>query len=163
MVSACMVVYNASQNIERCLNHISDCPFIYEIIVVDEDSGTSEIAAKYSKVKLLDDSFQKGSVVDLKNFALHQAKREWVLWIEPYELPEKRLLNDLWELVTQNFYDAYYFRWLNLVEKTAERIHQDYKCRLFKRGCYWSEDNEYLLIAQRVKRLEDYVILYDES
>lgn len=89
-ISALLITYNEEQHIKR---FIDNADYADEIIIIDSFSTdkTIEIAAKNPKVKIFKRTFTNFS--DQKNFALAQAKNEWVTFFDADEeiTPELKL------------------------------------------------------------------------
>jgi len=91
-ISALAITLNEAQNIEA---YIESLWFADEIIIVDSFStdSTVEIASKYAKVKVLQRAFDNFSAQ--KNFAISQAKNDWVTFFDLDEEITKSLANEI--------------------------------------------------------------------
>ncbi len=80
-ISGVVICLNEEENIARCLESLSFCD---EIVVVDSHStdATREIAARYTE-RLIEHDFL--GYVAQKNFALDQAKHDWVVCLDADE------------------------------------------------------------------------------
>lgn len=82
-ISACLIVKNESENLDRCLQSISDV--VDEIVVYDTGSSdnTIEIARRYTNTVIegyWDDNFARA-----RNDALAHCNGEWILWLDADE------------------------------------------------------------------------------
>lgn len=114
-LSALIITKNESKNIEAILENISFCD---EIIVVDSFS-TDETVSKiknYPHVQLIQRDFINFS--DQRNFALQNAKHNWVLFIDADERVTSNLKQEIIEIVRNNklnivayeIYRKFYFK-----------------------------------------------------
>lgn len=87
MLSICMIVKNAEQNIGECLKALTG--YGWEIVVVDTGSTdrTREIAAEYTEC-LYECPWQDDFAL-AKNFAVSKASNDWVMVIDSDEFLEK--------------------------------------------------------------------------
>ncbi|MTI39514.1 glycosyltransferase family 2 protein [Fulvivirga lutimaris] len=81
-ISGVVITFNEEENIEECLQSMLDV--IDEIIVVDSFSTdqTKTIAEKYG-VKFIEHAFE--GHIEQKNYAISQAKHDWVLSLDADE------------------------------------------------------------------------------
>lgn len=81
-ISAVIITYNEERNIDRCLSSLKDV--VDEIVVVDSFSKdrTAEICAKHG-VRFIENPFE--GHIQQKNFAIDQAKSEWILSLDADE------------------------------------------------------------------------------
>jgi glycosyltransferase involved in cell wall biosynthesis len=75
VISGIVICFNEADRIERCLKSLAFCS---EIVVVDSCStdGTQDVVRKYTD-RLIEQPFL--GYVKQKNFALDQAKNDWVV------------------------------------------------------------------------------------
>ena len=107
-ISVIITTFNEAHNIEGVLQSVL---WSAEIIVVDSFStdGTAELAKKYDQVSVLTRAY-KGPA-DQKNWAIPQAKQEWVLILDADERIPSELRAEIIQLVqTQPTEDAF---WIN--------------------------------------------------
>ncbi|MFC1672356.1 glycosyltransferase family 2 protein [Planctomycetota bacterium] len=80
-VTCCVITYNEEDNLGDCLESVS---WADEIVVVDSHStdGTVAIAREYTD-RVIDHDFE--GHVQQKNYAIDQAKNEWVLCVDADE------------------------------------------------------------------------------
>jgi len=81
-ISALVITYNEEQNIDALIENLN---FTDELIIIDSFStdATIEKIKKHANVKLITHKFTNFS--EQRNFALKQAKHEWVLFIDADE------------------------------------------------------------------------------
>ncbi len=86
-LSALLITYNDEVSLERALESLN---WVDEIVVVDQGStdGTLAIARKYTDRVFFHPSADRAS---LREYALKQAEKEWILYVEPYEWVEEML------------------------------------------------------------------------
>ena len=82
-ITLCMIVRNEEDVLSSCL--ASAAPLVEEIVVVDTGSSdrTKEIAKQYTE-QVIDFKWHD-DFAQARNFALKQASREWVLWLDADE------------------------------------------------------------------------------
>jgi glycosyltransferase involved in cell wall biosynthesis len=112
-ITALLITYNEEQHIER---FIDNADYADEIIIIDSFSTdkTTEIASKNPKVKIFKRDFTNFS--DQKNFALQQAKNEWVTFFDADEEITPKLKQEIIEKVNSDsdinlyigYHDFYY-------------------------------------------------------
>ncbi|MEQ9168236.1 MAG: glycosyltransferase family 2 protein [Fulvivirga sp.] len=81
-ISGVIITYNEEENIEECIQSLLDV--VDELIVVDSFSTdqTKTIAEKYG-VKFIEHAFE--GHIEQKNYAISQAKHDWVLSLDADE------------------------------------------------------------------------------
>ena len=81
-ISALIIVYNEINHIDDLITHLD---FVNEIIVIDaySDDGTFEKLKTYQNVKVIQREFK--DFANQRNFAISQAKHEWILFIDADE------------------------------------------------------------------------------
>ncbi len=132
---------NAAETLEETLKSVS---FADEIVVVDMHSidGTRKIAKKYtSKVLSFDDI---GYVEPARNFAISQAKHDYVLLVDADETINIKLKNKIQTLIDKKDpADVYLIPRKNYIFGQWVKYAgwwPDYQVRLFKKGMVrWSE------------------------
>jgi hypothetical protein len=107
MISACMIVQDEEDCIERALNSIND--YVDEIIVVDGGSidRTRELVLRYPKAKLFDIPFEKNFALQYNN-AIERASGDWILTLDADEYYNDYVGQNLLRL-TQGDFDVYDF------------------------------------------------------
>ncbi|MEW6378887.1 MAG: glycosyltransferase family 2 protein [bacterium] len=133
-ISATIICLNEERNIQRCLENLD---FVDEIVVVDSGSTdrTLEICRKFTDRVLYN---PWPGHVQQKNFALDQAKHEWILSLDADEVVTPRLKESILHALQndQGKYDGYRVnrhvfylgRWIN------HCWYPEYKIRLFKKS-----------------------------
>jgi len=134
-VSATLIAYNEEQNIEEALQSLS---WADEIVVVDSGSqdATLEICRKYT-----DRIFHRDwtGYVDQKNFAVEQARRDWIFSLDADERVSPELCAEIRDLALKGFCRPGYCiprvaffmeRWIRHGD-----WYPDYQLRLFDRNC----------------------------
>lgn len=93
MISALAITYNEEKHIERFINSLS---FADEIIIIDSNSTdkTASIATSLG-AKVIFKEFDNFS--SQKNFALQQAKHDWIVFFDPDEVISSQLAKEIVE------------------------------------------------------------------
>ncbi|WP_347880764.1 glycosyltransferase [Paenibacillus sp. F411] len=133
VISLCMIVRNEADCIGRCLSSVS--PYVDEMIIVDTGStdDTPAICKEYG-AKVLDYTWNE-HFAEARNFGLHQARGQWILWLDAdEELGEGGEL--LKQLATEAEYDLFSFELNNYygTEVDDHRIIQISHPRMFRNG-----------------------------
>lgn len=133
-ISALLITYNEERNIEKFLE---EAWYADEIIIVDSESTdrTAEIAKKHPKVVFITRKFDNFTAQ--KNFAIDQAKNEWVTFFDADERISKALVNEMIEEIKQGRADAFFiYRRFYFMEKYIKRSgwQNDKAIRLFKKS-----------------------------
>lgn len=106
MITGIILTHNSSIYIKRLLENMSFCG---ELIIVDDISidNTLEIAKNHNvrvfKRKLRDFSEQR-------NFAMLQARGDWILFIDSDEIVTKKLKYHILNAIKSSKYDGYFIR-----------------------------------------------------
>jgi glycosyltransferase involved in cell wall biosynthesis len=95
-ISALIITYNEVVHVDELIKHLN---FVDEIIVIDAFStdGTFEKLATYPQVKTIQRKFLNFS--DQRNFAIKQATKEWILFIDADERITPKLKDNILEAV----------------------------------------------------------------
>lgn len=142
-VSVCIITYNEELNIRRCLESVK---WADEIVVIDSRSTdkTVEICREYTdKITLRDFPGH----IEQKNFAVDQAKYDWVFCIDADEEVSQQLQHDIIGVLKdehQNIVGFYVPRKTEYLGEwvTYGRWYPDYKLRLFDhRYGRWGGEN----------------------
>ena len=157
-VSVCIIACNEERDLPRCLESVAWAD--ERIVVVDaRSSDRSEAIAREAGARVLVRPYEGN--IEQKNFALEQARHEWVLALDADEAvrPELALAirrelaglhpADGYELDRLTFHLG---RWIRHGD-----FHPDWQLRLFRRGCgRWGGINPHgrVQLAGRVRRLE---------
>lgn len=108
-ITAIIPTFNEESNIERALNSVS---FADEIIIIDSFSSdaTLAIAKENSKVKIIQRQFDDFS--SQKNYAIHNAKYNWIVVLDADEEISEELKQEIVEKVNKpaNFSAFYIYR-----------------------------------------------------
>lgn len=133
-ITAIIPTFNEEDNIQRALNSVS---FADEIIVIDSYSTdkTVKIVRENKNIKLIQRKFDDFS--SQKNFAIQQAKHDWIFLLDADEEVTVELEKEVLEIVTSktNFvafyvYRSYFFKQAKLNFTGWQR---DKVIRLFKK------------------------------
>lgn len=107
-ISALLITLNEEKNIDEVLENLS---FVGEIIVVDSYSTDNTIQKinEHKDVKLIQREFK--NYTDQKEFALTQAKNDWILFLDADERITPELKKEILEITDSNnpSVSAYYF------------------------------------------------------
>lgn len=98
-LTALIITLNEEARIHQLL---TDLNFADEIIVVDSYSNdkTEEIANSFKNVKFIQNKFENFS--NQKNFAISQAKNDWILFLDADERLTSELKNEILEILKKN-------------------------------------------------------------
>ena len=135
MISACMIVQDEEECLNRALNSIYD--YVDEIIIIDGGSvdKTRDIALSYSKVKLYDIPFPRNFATQ-KNSAIEKASGDWILYLDADEYYDSYTVSNLRRLIEIDEYDAYAFSRKTFIDGHLINIFdQDFQVRLFRNYC----------------------------
>lgn len=111
MISAVVLTHNSSRSIKKTLESLSFCS---EIIVVDDNSTDNTVAiAKENQAKVITRKLTDFS--ETRNFALAQARNDWVLYVDSDEVVSRELQNEILLLLQDKAlkYEAFYLRRLD--------------------------------------------------
>jgi glycosyltransferase involved in cell wall biosynthesis len=143
LLSTVIITFNEEKNLPRCLESLQGLSD--EIIVVDSFStdATSEICTKYG-VTFIQNPFT--GHIEQKNFALKQAKGQYILSIDADECLSAEMRESILKLKNSNFgHDGYRFsRRTRYVDHWVRFCgwYPDTKLRLIKNGtAQWGGDN----------------------
>ena len=94
-ISAVVQTYNAEKHLERCLHALA--PFD-EILVVDMEStdATRDIAARHGARVVVKERGEHRMVEAYRNFAIHEARYDWVLVVDADEIVPRALADYLY-------------------------------------------------------------------
>lgn len=139
-LSAVLITLNAAAQLEACLRSLLFCD---EIVIVDSGSSddTLELAAKYGAKVVTCEWLGFGPQ---KQFAVMQAKNDWVLCIDADERVSAELQDSIAAALAQPVCHAYRFarcnRFMGRFLRHGEG-YPDWSLRLFHRGhARWSDD-----------------------
>lgn len=133
-ISALLITYNEERNIEKFLE---EAWYADEIIIVDSESTdrTAEIAKRHPKVVFITRKFD--NFTSQKNFAIDQAKNEWVTFFDADERISKALIYEMIDEIEKDRADAFFvYRRFYFMEKYIKRSgwQNDKAIRLFKKS-----------------------------
>lgn len=135
-LSIIIPVYNSEKYLDNLLKELSKWR-IDEIIICDSFStdDTLKIASKW-KVSIIQHEYINSA--KQKNWAIPQAKNEWVLIIDSDEIPDENLIPEIIDFIQKksHLFDLAYIPrknlfWGKFMNKTSS--FPDYQSRLFKR------------------------------
>lgn len=141
-ISVVTIAKNAQDNILQSLKSVQ---FADEVILVDVKSTdkTKTLAKKYCS-KILDYKEDSQFVEPVRDFALKQATKDWILVLDSDEEIPPTLAEKLLEIDQKDLADVYYLARKNIVSN-AWMAHTgwwpDYQLRFFKNGLVsWSKE-----------------------
>lgn len=126
-LSAVVITYNEEKNIDRCLSSLKDVAD--EIVVVDSFStdNTKSICESHG-VKFIEHKFD--GHIEQKNWAITQAKHQYVLSLDADEALTRELKESILEVKNNWTADGYHFNRLT------------YYCGHWVRHCGWYPDKK---------------------
>lgn len=113
-ISVLIITLNEEQHM---FDLLSDLDFAEEVIIVDSYSkdSTKQIALSFPNVKFIENKFE--NYTSQRNFAIDQARNEWVLFIDADERLTPELKEEIFTTVNSNpdisaylFYRIFYFK-----------------------------------------------------
>src|SRR3989344_5665200 len=133
-ISAIINTLNEEKNIVDCLESLD---WVDEIIVVDMDSADKTKDLSYKYTKNVFNHKRMGYVEPARNFAIRQAKGDWLLIIDADERIPKDLAAKLYQVALEDKYNFVriprkniaFGEWLQ-----HSRWWPDYNIRFFKKG-----------------------------
>jgi len=130
-LSAVIITFNEERNIVRCIDSLMD--ITDEIVVVDSFSTDSTVELCINKgVKLIQHKFE--GHIQQKNFALKQAKNDWVISLDADEALSEELKKSIIEILENPTEKGYKFNRLT-----------NY-CGKWVRYCGWYPDTKLRLV-----------------
>ncbi|MFA6462577.1 MAG: glycosyltransferase family 2 protein [Candidatus Shapirobacteria bacterium] len=104
-ISVAIATYNEENNIERCLNAVSD--WVDEIIIVDGNSQdkTIEVASKFKKVKIIKTTNKPIFHIN-KNIAIDACTSDWILQLDADEIVTPELKKEIISYLEKNIDDV---------------------------------------------------------
>lgn len=133
-ISVLLITYNEERNIRKFLD---EAWYADEIIIVDSNSSdrTAEIAKKHPKVTFITRKFDNFTAQ--KNFAIEQAKNEWITFFDADERIPKALVYEMMDEIRKEEADAFYvYRRFYFMDKHIEHSgwQNDKAIRLFRKS-----------------------------
>lgn len=113
-ISVLIITLNEEQHM---LDLLGDLAFADEVIVVDSYSKdrTKEISLSFPNVRFIENKFE--NYTSQRNFAIDQARNQWILFIDADERLTPELKQEIFETVNSNpevsaymFYRIFYFK-----------------------------------------------------
>ena len=165
-ISVVIITFNEERNIRRCLESVSQ--IADEIVVVDSFSKdrTEEICQQFPNLRFITNRFN--GHIEQKNFALDQAKFDFVLSLDADEALSDTLKDQILAVKMNAQFDAFQFNRLSNYCGTWIRHgswYPDVKLRLFNRHkVRWQginpHDKAELIIPGTVKHLKGDLLHY---
>ena len=164
-VTALIMTYNCEQHLRRCLNSIA---WASQILVCDSYStdNTLAIVKEYTADIIQHEYINSASS---KNWAIPQAKYEWIILVDSDEFLEPELQAEIQAILSTDLqkYDAYRIPRKNLIFgkwiKSA-RMYPDYQIRFFRRDVSRYETKEvhaHVLVDGQTGTLNHHIIHHD--
>jgi glycosyltransferase involved in cell wall biosynthesis len=164
-LSILIITLNEEEHLKTLL---SDLDFADEIIIVDSYSTdkTENIAKSFSKVKFLQNKFENFSTQ--RNFAIEQAKNDWVLFLDADERLTPELKQEIIETMQKKpYYSAYFFERIFMFENSILKYSGNQTDKIFrlfdKRFAKYDEKrlvHEKLIVNGKIGFLKNKLIHY---
>jgi glycosyltransferase involved in cell wall biosynthesis len=107
MITSIVLTHNSRKTIQKTLESIRWCD---EILIVDDNSVDDTIAiAKRYPVKIIQHHLENDFAVQ-RNFALGQAKGNWILFVDSDEVVPDSLQNEIKQKIKESFVAGYYIK-----------------------------------------------------
>lgn len=168
-ISACLVIYNEEEVLDRCLSSIFDV--VDEIIVVHDGNCSDKslyIAKKYDAKIFI--RKHVGEAEYHRPFAFSKATGDWIIHIDADEFLGKDEIEKIPQLVgRESLISEYRFRWPIYIPEKQEYINKGPYSKNY-RGCLFKKKDLYMLglthfqpsTVGKVKKCED-LQMYHES
>jgi glycosyltransferase involved in cell wall biosynthesis len=134
-VSVLILAKNEEYNIAEC---IKSCDFADEIVVIDDFSSDKTVEVAQSLGAKVVQHAMNGNWGAQQNFALEQAKHEWILFLDADERITSELASEVGAVVAKGKENAYWIKRKNRFHfnKVSHGVlHPDFVCRLMpKKG-----------------------------
>lgn len=103
-ISVAIATYNEENNIERCLNAVSN--WVNEIVIADGSSQdkTREIASKFKNVKVIKTTNKEVFHIN-KNMAIDACTSDWILQLDADEIVTPELKDEITSYLKKNIKD----------------------------------------------------------
>ncbi len=133
-LSAAIITFNEEKNIQRCIESLLS--IADEILIIDSFSTdkTKEIALQYTQVRFIENPFE--GHIQQKNFALKNAKNDWVLSLDADEALTPELTQSISKAFQSPTADGYKFNRLT------------YYCGHWVKHCGWYPDTKVRLVRK---------------
>lgn len=129
-LSVLIITLNEEKHLKTLL---SDLDFADEIVIIDSFSNdrTEIIAKSFSKVKFIQNKFENFSVQ--RNFAISQAKNDWILFLDADEVLTPELKQEIIETLQNNkTYSAYFFERIFMFENSVLKYSGNQTDKIFR-------------------------------
>ncbi|OOG71102.1 glycosyltransferase family 2 protein [Flavobacterium sp. A45] len=129
-LSVLIITLNEEEHLKGLL---SDLNFADEIVIVDSFStdGTEIIAKTFPKVKFIQNKFENFSAQ--RNFAISQAKNDWILFLDADEILTPELKQEIIETLQNNqTYSAFFFERIFMFENTVLKYSGNQTDKIFR-------------------------------
>jgi len=142
-ISALLITHNEEKHIVDVIKNIA---FADEIIVIDGESTDDTIALlkQFPKVNVISREFK--NFADQRNFAIDQAKHDWILFIDADERIPEDLKNEIRSVIAlKNNVVGYMFKRRFYFDEKVIRysgLQSDTTYRLFKKGFARYDDSK---------------------
>lgn len=117
MISAVVLAKNEEQNIERCLKSLS---WVDELIVIDDaSSDKTKVISQNNKARVISRNLNN-DFSGQRNFALKQARGEWVFFVDADEEVDLALKQEIQNQINQknNSINGYFFKRIDFFQNT---------------------------------------------
>jgi glycosyltransferase involved in cell wall biosynthesis len=132
-ISALIITFNEEIHIKELLNSLD---FVDEIVVVDSFSSdnTKFICEGFTNVRFIQNRFE--NFTSQRNFAIAQAKNDWILFIDADERLTPELKNEIVNALNNNNnkHSAFLFLRTFMFKKSVLRFQTDKIFRLFNKN-----------------------------
>ena len=129
-LSVLIITLNEEEHLRALL---SDLDFADEIIIVDSFStdGTETVCKNFAKVTFIQNKFENFSAQ--RNFAIAQAKNDWILFLDADEVLTSELKEEIIDVLKNNIsYSAYYFERTFMFENTVLKYSGNQNDKIFR-------------------------------
>lgn len=167
-ISVLIITLNEGENLKKLL---PDLDFADEIIIVDSFSNdhTESVSRSFPKVIFLQHKFENFSAQ--RNFAISQAKNDWILFLDADEILTAQLKQEIIDTLNNTItYSAYFFERVFMFENTILKYsgnQTDKIFRLFNKNFAKYDENrlvhEKLVVEGKIGSLKNKLIHYSYS
>lgn len=154
-ISACMIVKNEEELLQRCLSSIKNVAD--EIIIVDTGSTDNTITIANSFGAKIYHRPWNDSFSDARNYSLNYASGDWILQIDADEELEQADIPKLQSAVNNPRYNGIV---VAIHSDIKDNIHKFYNTRIFRRGKGFYKDIIHEQIIMEGERLPTEIRLY---
>ena len=142
-ISVTILTKNSERYLAQCLNALAEFD---EILIVDNGSSdaTLDIAARYPNVRVVEHEFT--GFGPLKNFAVKEAKNDWIFSVDSDEVATPKLIDSIKELSFKDIENIY------TVERLNHYRQKPVKC------CGWYPDEVMRLFNRRFTSFSDAMV-----